>query len=301
MDLSMPTIIGIITFLICSSALAYRSLYSKQVKNDINDGEKVNTASISIITIFLPFLLGRLSLEPEALSLLLDIARYIAGIGTPVIAFIAYLEYRSKVANKVDEKQLSKVLELLEDMNNCQFEVKAQPNKGHIFVDPNKRLTDLTYNFNYQEPNFFIYKNYHEFIVNKKFLDHLLKISDYCTDILIPPEIANELGKFVIRQVTYYKLKPENNYLEKPLESSYIQISQKSEKEEENTLQDMIRLSATYTYIFQAKESPYKSWTDFRIQLNILMKAIYKWLKKHNIEEINLPYLEKNNTKSKEN
>lgn len=235
-------------------------------------------------------------MEPKAISLISDIA----GIGTPLIAFIAYLEYRSKVANKVDEKQLSKVLKLLEDMNNCKFKVKAQRNKGHIFADQNKRLTDLTYNFNYQDPNSFMYKDYDEFIINKKFLDYLLQISDYCTDILIPPEIANELRKFVIRQVNYYKLKPDNNSLEKPLESSYIQIFQKSEKEEENTLQDMIRLSATYTYIFQAKESPYKSWTDFRIQLNILMKAIYKWLKKHNIEEINLPYLEKNNAQSKE-
>lgn len=45
MALSVPTIIGTITFLICSSVLAYRNFYSEKVKKDINDGKKVNKLS----------------------------------------------------------------------------------------------------------------------------------------------------------------------------------------------------------------------------------------------------------------
>lgn len=96
------TIIGTVTFLIGIAILSYRNLISKEVRDKIEKGVKVNTTSITIISLFLPFILGRVSMELSTELSTDNLVTLIVGlpssIGTLTIAFLAW-----KGFNKVTE------------------------------------------------------------------------------------------------------------------------------------------------------------------------------------------------------
>lgn len=352
MELSVATITGIATFFICSSVLVYRNFLSQKRFQKYNQ-EKINIIVISLVTIILPFLLGRMSLELE-LSTFLSILSNIASLGIPVTAFLAWKAYSTIIQDKFYEKQLEEIRKLLKQMSRKRIiilagfipnseSLKTPIHNWQLITLPNIKLIDLSkkYEIDNFSNGFFENMDYKHMFVSEDFANLIDQITNYGYEPFMPNKTANKIKNFKINErVLSQKYEPKINIclpenkikiindnfeiekvetlesfiilgteeMQKCLTKADSDSEKKFDEQAKRYIEKCHHISVIYNqFINYSSESfreddTYYSWTNFRKELNDLMKAIRDWFYENNIknkDNINLPDLDNTNSHSK--
>ena len=212
----------------------------------------IGFVSISINLFFLLYLL----LQPNLTQTLSNIF----SLATPIIALIAYKEYRQKVVNKVNDKQLNKIIELVNFLRKKRkFYLDIIDNNSSL---PISYHTDLL-GFLDEKPSF-IQKGE---ISKKDFVKIEKQLYLYTKDPLIPKEIAKAIT------ILLSKIRHQNprNYIQRWRASpTYNYIIQEHSQEENNKF-EVINQKVFYNTLCD------------------LVSEINDWLHEYNVKDINLP------------
>lgn len=185
--------------------LVYRNFFSEQVRKDLNNGKKVNTTSISIITIFSPLLLGRLSLELSTNNII----SLITAIPTLILAVIAIKGYNKIVLNKVNKEQLKIVINTSKLLTDEKI-IYPDENRSDEYKISLTHFSDIWSN------------RYSRITINKplmyenKYNELMEEVTNYVNNPITPKPIAIALKSF-------------KNHIERPLEQKDDRIEVKNE------------------------------------------------------------------------
>ena len=198
MEVEKTVFIWVVAFLIGIGILSYRNFYSEEIRTKFDKGEKVGTISLTVITLGLLFILGKLTMKID----LLEAISKLSSIGTPLIALFAYIEYKSKTANKVNEKQLESVLEMVEYLTSKKVCRYGQRSSGKEAYKTLLEVLEIELDTEDRIQNQIIIEaemGHREEIDNvdiERLEDFINKINYYSKKPLMPTDIRSELKKF---------------------------------------------------------------------------------------------------------
>ena len=306
-----------LTFIPLITILFHRNITSEQVREKIEKREQVGTTSLTLASLLLPFILGRF-------SMLLSTDNFISiitALPTVFIAYLAWKGYNKIIANKLSEKQLDQVLNLLIKINSYKFPMTFIFSQGVVPVNVKKNvsLMELAESHNIEGDNVpnsiidifekkyrYINFDYQHIFISREFLESIISIYEYNTDVLIPKEIAVKLRNFSSSNFetlegvkNHFDIRIENDELVWDATTSYGFMKDNREK-----LYPYVKIGDGYLPISimlryvpeknKTYKSPLNSWYNLRKELNELVKSIHDWLKYNNIENIeniNIPEL----------
>ena len=225
-----------------------------------------------------------------------DYITIISSFGTLTIAFIGIKGYGKIVINKVNEKQLEKVLELLEELTKPQFKIKVVYKNQQTFTRE-VRISELWRDYNViQQPRIaniignpminnqsnnskisqekILDVNYRKVKLTQSAANKLSELANYKHEVLLPEYIANALKAFQIEPRTQF----ENNNQRKMF---YISDFQNNEY-------IILDVKSTQNIEEEASILFEKDWTTFRANLKKLKESIYQWSKQKNIDNFNM-------------
>lgn len=237
-----------------------------------------------------------------------------SALGTLVIAIITCLGYNKIIVNKINEKQLNKVLELIEEIQKINLIIYTQKSKNDKFSKVTKNI--ITIGNEYKKYCFF-QKNankipFYLYPLDAENIDlmRLEQISKYKDDILIPEKIRKILYLFTVSE----SLEEEDFGVDTNNENSLFLYKWDDKTKDalnkypliiisDNTYDAeiaygfpnrLIRVKKTDTNIYSA----YDNWFYFQKNCNKLVWEINKWLRNNNVKGVNLCSLD--NTKTKD-
>lgn len=126
MEVEKTVFIWVVTFLIGIGILSYRNFYSEEIRTKIDKGEKVGTISLTVITLGLPFILGKLTMTIDLLEV---IYKLISSIGTLAIVYISWRAYKDIFQAKASEVVFNKVASLISELQKIRVVVNKEPNQ----------------------------------------------------------------------------------------------------------------------------------------------------------------------------
>ncbi|MDR9403476.1 MAG: hypothetical protein RI580_08555 [Halothece sp. Uz-M2-17] len=258
MELETSIFIWVVTFLIGITMLTYRNFYSKEIREKINTGEKVGTIPLTVITLGLPFILGKLTMKTD----LLEAISKLSSIGTPLIALLAYIEYKSKTANKVNEKQLDTVIELVKYIRGYRYFESTEK----ICYEYDDGKTDLIGIYNLTSPEDVV-------ISYERFNDFKSELNKYVNDPVLPSPIACKIKNFLSN------VKETKEY---PKLGSHIEYPSFKE------CRDTLKYKSDGKIILKQ-------------YVGEIIMAIDDWLMENQVKNINLPKIDKESIRKKKN
>lgn len=232
------------------------------------------------------------------------IINIITAIGTLTIAYFSWKAYDTIIGQKINEKQLEKVLELLEYMKNINFTIYGYINETFnvagetnlIELSENySLLTDLS-DFNELFSDRVKDINYCNIFASKSFMRKLIKLSEYSDDPLLPKEIASDLKLLKVSIQGLEAKKTGYKIIDDDTKNNTIKVQLLSKEPTQKKYFPYVAIDNTrfalslfYNHPKEQTESPYYSWINFRKYFNNLIKKIKSWLKYNNVKDINLP------------
>lgn len=125
MGLEKTLFIWVVTFLIGIGTLSYRNFYSEEIRTKIDKREKVGTISLTVITLGLPFILGKLTMTID----LLEAISKLSSIGTLAIVYISWRAYKDIFQAKASEVVFNKVASLIGELQKIRVVVNKEQNR----------------------------------------------------------------------------------------------------------------------------------------------------------------------------
>ena len=194
LEINKPNLIWFLTFFTGISLLIYINFGFKNKWIRI-----IQNAFLVLFTIILSFIFGYLEEKMEFSNTLSELA----SIGTPLIALFAYWEYKSKTANKVNEKQLESVLEMVEYLTSkkvCRYGQRSSGKEAYKTLQEVLELEKKVGSVEHQiiiENEMTLRTRINNIGIDiELFEDFMDKINYYSKKPLIPNQIKNELEKF---------------------------------------------------------------------------------------------------------
>lgn len=204
LEIDKANLIWFLTFLIGISLLIYINIGFSDKWIRI-----IQNAFLVLLTLILSFVVGFLEEKIELTKTLSELA----SIGTPLIALFAYWEYKSKTANKVNEKQLDEIINLFKKLNENITVISFQHSPYNASNGTHSSIENLDQGLillskKFQEVNKYpIVKddrslniNYKNIFFTEAFITNLRCIINYEKNVLIPKKTSNILSDLTLPQ-----------------------------------------------------------------------------------------------------